>query len=249
MSTFIESNTQAVIGNKYLPQRVIQGPAKVFLWRRRVFGQFSTIPQWLTFTSQELITVTQIPVIFQIDCNWSRNLLNLNQEQLLSAMNVSNAHLEVILRKNLELQAKNYVSHYRIDDLVATYETNDHQLTITKHTKRHLESSLLEDMKKSFRGFGLLINKLAIIITLPDRLRQEVEYLWRLQKCQGQMDNLTDLKLAEAVTKSQPTLNLLISKLPEKINNHYGPVAGVETVPLSQPQKSNGNGVSKKTGW
>lgn len=62
MSTFIEGNTQAVIGNKYLPQRVIQGPDKVFLWWWRVFGQFSTIPQWLTFTSQELITATQTPI-------------------------------------------------------------------------------------------------------------------------------------------------------------------------------------------
>lgn len=116
MRIFIEPNTQVVIGDKHLPQRVVNGPAYVWLVGRRVHSRVSTLPQWLTLTSPECPTATQEPVTFQIACKWSRNLTGFTGHQLHAAARVSNETLESLLHKHLGLMLRTSASYQKRDE-------------------------------------------------------------------------------------------------------------------------------------
>ena len=243
MKTFIKPNTQVVIGNKNLPQRVISGPCSVFLVGKQVHCQFSLIPQTLTFTTQELPTATQIPVTFQIICDWSRNLAGLSNQQLCNAINVSNEKLEPILRQNLETAAKRYAGAYPVDLLIATPETNEQQLALIKRNRRRLTLCLLAEIKKRLGGLGLIVNELSVNITLPIHLQREIEDMWRLQKHRDHIPDLTDLKLADAIARSQPAIKLIMGSLLEgklKDQDILGPI--IEATPIYREGfKENGH--------
>ncbi|MBN1995303.1 MAG: hypothetical protein JW953_21625 [Anaerolineae bacterium] len=246
MKTFIKPNTQVVIGNKDLPQRVVNGPCRIFLVGKRVYSQMSIIPQTLTFTSQELPTATQIPVIVQITCDWSRNLANLTDQQLYNAVNLPNEKLEPVLRQNLEIAAKRYVSSYPVDELIATPEVDKWQLTFIKHNHRHLTHCMLDEINKRLGGLGLIVNELSINITLPTYLQREMEDIWRLQKHQDHIPGLTDLKLAQAIANSQPIIKLIMGSLLEEKLDDYdmsGPI--IEAASIYR-EGFKGNGHSKK---
>lgn len=244
--TFIPVGTQMVVGNRDLPERVVKGPHHLFLIGKREHGRFNTIPQWVTFTTPDLLTSTHLPVIFQIDCNWQRDLSHLNRTQLQAAVGVTNVQLEALIRKILEIEAKHYASHYPANDLIVTSEKAEPQLAHLRHQRQRLTYCLIDDLKRSLGGLGLVVNQLKLNITLPDRLRQDLEYLWRLQHYQGQIPHLTDLKLAETIGNGQPNINLLMSKPLERTEDQHNAYTS-ETEMLSHfsPQV-NGNGKPKE---
>lgn len=241
---FIELSTQVVIGSKYVPKEVICGPRSVLLWKwQRIHCRVSTIPRWLSFTSQELLTTSQITVVSQMDCLWQRDLSQLNRLQLQAATRVTNVELEMSMQKLLELKAKHFVSRYRVGDLITTYEADERQLTTTMRYHFRLKCCLLADIKEQLGSLGLVIKDLNINVTLPDHLRRELEALWRLEQFRGLTADLTELNLAEAIGNGQP-VNLLLSKSTDFVNNYPIATSNREVTPFPQ-KRTNGHAHSK----
>ncbi len=244
MSIFIAPNTQIAIGNKNLPKEVFCGPGRIFLFGRRIHRQISTVPQILNFASSELPAADQLPIVVKINCLWSRNLTELNNQQLCTAVGISNDRLGNILRKNLEIAAAEFVSHYPKSELVSTPETIAQNLITINTHRRRLANSLLDEMKKQLGGLGLTIINLTTNFILPARLQKDVEDAWRLQKHQSHISDLTQLKLARAIDEGQPNLNLIIGKLPDETND-IGLVETIVEPKKIYPRRVNGNQHSK----
>jgi hypothetical protein len=155
------------------------------------------------------VAADQVPVVFCICCNWSRNLAGFTGPQLYAAAQVTDENLEAALRKNLEMAAAYYASFYQVEALVAKPDTDDQQLRVIKSNRRHLAQCLIAEMKKRLGGLGLLIGKLEVSVVLPERLQREVEELWRLDTYNNRMPQLTQLRLARAMAQGRVTLNLI----------------------------------------
>ena len=209
MFIFVKPGSQVIVGNKYLPQQVISGPARVLLLGRRLHGQLNTGPRWLTLTSQELVTAGQVPVIFCISCTWSRNLAGFSGSQLYCAVQMADEQLEAAIRKNLEVAAAYYASFYQVEALVARPEADQQQIRLITANRRHLAQGLTAGMKQRLGGVGLVMGKLEVSVVLPERLQREVEDLWRLHTYNGHMPQLTQLRLARALAQGRVTINLI----------------------------------------
>lgn len=184
MKNFIEPGYQLVIGNRNLPKSVITGPRSVFLFGRRVYGQFSTCSQQLILTSPELPTATQVPVICQVVCTWSRNLANLKKQQLYAATYVSNDDLAVRLRESLSLAIMYYLSFFPTEAVVSLPADDNQQIIAVKRRHRQLARCLADNMKQGLGNLGLVIENLTVNITLPARWYPDIEAIWWSQHCQ-----------------------------------------------------------------
>ena len=207
--TFVEPNSQVILGsfmgNHDLPTEVISGP-NYFFNRRPIFGKIITTPQWLTLTTVELPTLTQLPVMGQMDANWSRDVRDFTPEQLYKAAQIPNDKLAQILRNNLELFTKQFVSRQLLEDLVATPETTRQQHGTIARNRELLTNYVSNEIKKRLGGLGLVLHTLELNLILPIRAQREIEDMWQLQQMERHQPALTERSLARALEHSQPTI-------------------------------------------
>lgn len=223
---FVEPNTQVVIGNligdQDLPKEVVTGPSYI-LPQRQIYCTVSTVPQWLTFTSREASTITQLPVLFEMDCNWQRDLSGFGPTQLFKASRISNETLATILQDNLTRFASHFVSQRNVAELVATPESSGPQLSNVERNSRLLSQYVLTEVTKRLSGLGLAVNSLKIQTSLPQRLQREVEELWQLQQSERYNIMRTERNFGRAMEHSQPTV--IMGQLPGELGQAHLPAA------------------------
>ncbi len=222
LKTFVEPSTQVVVGNLWgdtdLPKEVVNGPSHLFSWRR-VYCTVSTKPQWLTFVSKDAATATQIPVMFEFDCNWARNLSGLSSEQLYNAASISNAKLETILQNNLERFARHFVSRRAASELVATPDTYGAMLTTIKRNQTLIVDYVKEEISKRLGGLGLRLNALELTVMLPYRLQRDIETVWQLQQAEAYIPAMAERNFAQAMGQSAPIFNFVSGDFGDELGN------------------------------
>lgn len=238
LKTFVEPNSQVVVGNLFsdtdLPKEVVSGPNYVF-GQRRVYCTISTKPQWLTFLSKEAPTATQIPVQFEFDCNWTRNLMGLSREQLFNISGLSHGVIEGILQSNIERFARYFVGRYPAQELVATPETTGPELSLIKRNQTLIHDYLLHEIRERLGGLGIRVNSLEVTISLPARLQREIEHVWQLRQSESHLSALTELNFAQAIAQSQPTFNFIASDTSDEKDQPHLATTMVKALSIQKP--------------